>query len=154
MRRSAFSVLAALVLVPLLGGGVALAAPPAQPQIAGINVIWDMRTWDDGISRCTVMADAALDPAFTKGAPVSALAYFHHKWVGEGSDDTFYWTALAWAKPSRGATNIHVYTAFDTWGDGYWIVDAIRMDLLGVRGNVLSSLEVPTMNTCANGPAS
>jgi hypothetical protein len=152
MRRSALSILAALVLVPLLGGGVALAAPPAPPQVTGVSVMWDMRTWDDGISRCTIMADAMLDPAFTKGQPIYALAYYHYKWVGVGGEDTFYWFSFNSPKVSRGATKVHVYGALETWDQGHYVVDAVRFDLISLRGKLISSMEVSTTNTCANGP--
>lgn len=150
MGRTAPSVLAALVLVPLIGGGVALASPPARPEIMEVTARWGLVTWDDGTTWCTLIADAALEPGFTRGSPVSARAYVHYMWVGEGGG-TFQWFNFAGYRLSRGDTNVHAYMGF--WGgdQGYYIVDQVRFDLISVRGDVLSSMEIGTANTCENG---
>jgi hypothetical protein len=146
-------VLTALVLVPLLGGGVALAGPPATPQITDVTARWGMYTWDDGSTWCTLIADAALDPGFTKGSPVSARSYVHYMWVGEGGG-TFQWFNYWTLKLSRGDTNVHTYMGFYGGDQGYYVVDRVRYELISVRGQVLSSIEVSTTNTCENGPSS
>ena len=149
MRRSAVGVLAALVLVPVIGGSVALAGPPVTPQITDVSTTWGMRVWDDGVSRCTLIADAVLDPGYTKGPRVYAHVYAHFMWVGEGGgtwQDFNYWNA----RLSRGATTVHSYTNFDGGGLGYYIVDQVRYDLTSARGEVLSTRAVSTTNTCAN----
>jgi hypothetical protein len=151
MRLSALRVSAALVLVPLLGGGVALAAPPATPEISGVAARWAVIAWDDGISRCTLVADAALDPGFTKGPPVYARAYARYTWVG--NDDSTWQSDFNYSiqKLSRGATTVHTYASFEPGGYGYYIVDRIRFELTSIPGELLSSMEVPTTNTCASG---
>jgi hypothetical protein len=149
MRRPVLGVLAALVLVILVGGGVAVAGPPVAPEIAGVATRWGMIEWDDGIARCTLVADAALDPGFARGAPVVAHAYAHFMWVGDGGgtwQEFNYWNV----RLSRGDTSVHTYTSFG--GDtGYYVVDRVRFDLTSGRGALLSSKTVSTTNTCMNG---
>lgn len=150
MGRPALVVLAALVLVPLLGGGVALASPPARPEITDVTARWGIFPWDDGSQRCTLIADAALDPGFTKGSPVYARAYVHYRWVGDGGG-TFDWFNFSSPRLSRGDTTVHAYTSFDGMGQGYYVADRVRFDLTSRQGDVLSTMEVSTANTCENG---
>ncbi|HEX5826704.1 MAG TPA: hypothetical protein VFY23_04230 [Candidatus Limnocylindrales bacterium] len=114
-----------------------------------MTATWDMRVWDDGVSRCTLMTDAVLDPAYTRGSPVYAHGYVHLMWVGEGGGtwQDFNYTNV---RLRRGDTTVHAYMSFETSGAGYYIVDEIRYDLTSVRGELLSSKVVSTTNTCAN----
>ena len=151
MRRSALSVPAALVLVALTGGGIAVASPPTPPQITDVSVRWGIYVWDDGTPWCTLIADATLDPAFTKGPPVYAQAYAHYMWVGPGGgtwQDSGYWSE----RLSHGAT-VHTYMGFEGGDAGYYVVDRVRVELTSPRNGLLSSLEVSTANTCENGPS-
>lgn len=151
MRRSALSVPLALVLVALTGGGVAVASPPAPPAISDVSVRWAVIEWDDGTPTCTLIADAMLDPAFTKGPPVFAQAYVHYMWVGDGGgtwqEGGFWHQRLA-----HGSASVHAYMGFYAGDQGYYVVDRVRMELTSMKGGLLSSKEVVTSNTCANGP--
>lgn len=150
MKRSALCLLAALLLV-VLPDGVAVASPPATPQITDVAAGWGLYEWDDGVTRCTLIADARLDPGYTKGQPVFAHAYAHFMWIGEGGgtwQDFNYWNL----KLSRGDTSVHTYTAFSGGDQGYYIVDRVRYELTSVRGTLLSSMEISTANTCENAP--
>ena len=149
MRRSVLSVVAALMLVVLPGGSLAVAAPPVVPQIGDVSVRWGWYEWDDGTTMCTLIADAALDPGFTKGPRVFATAYVHYMWVGDGGgtwQELRYWQT----RLGRGDTLVHTYLGFGDDG-GYYVVDRVGFELTTVRGEVLTSREVPTANTCLNG---
>jgi hypothetical protein len=147
MRRVILAVLAAMILVSLPGSVVA--ARPTPPQVSDVTARWGMYEWDDGIARCTLIADAVIDPGFTGGRPVYALAYAHFMWVGEGGgtwqDFTFTSVRLV-----RGTTGVHAYTAF-MGDDGYYVVDRVWFDIVNGRGDVISSKAISTTNTCMNG---
>ena len=149
MKRSAMALLAALVLVPVVGNGVAIAAPPVAPRIVSVTAEWGMRDWSDGTTRCTLIMNASLDPGITKGRPMFADAHVHFTWVEGGSQtsvDFNYWST----RLARGDTTLHSYTSF--MGDGgYYVVDHVRYDLTGPNGNLLSTMGVDTVNTCMNG---
>jgi hypothetical protein len=148
VRRSVLGVLVALMLVPVVGGGVALAAPPVPPRITDVAVTWGMRTWDDGTVWCTLMTTATFDPGFTKGSPVYAHAYAHLRWVGFGDGSWQDWN-FSIDRLQRGDTSLHTYTGFG--GDHALVVDRVRFELWSKPGDLLDSMEVPTANTCMNG---
>ena len=147
MRRSASIVFAALALLSLTCGS-AMASPPVAPQIASVTARWGMYTWDDGTTRCTLIADATLAPGFTKGPLVYARAYAHGTWFKDGVTTTLD-VNFADQRLARGETTVHLYTSFDGDG-GYYVMDRVRFDLTSVRGDLLSTKGVPTTNTCEN----
>ena len=140
------------MLVALAGGGVAVASPPVPPQITDVSTRWAVIEWDDGTPWCTLIADAALDPGFTKGPPVVAQAYVHYLWVGEGGG-TWQEIGFGYERLSRGATNAHAYMGFNGGGKGYYVVDRVRFDLTSAKSGLISSMEVSTTNTCEDGPS-
>ena len=147
MRRSVVAALAAMLLVPLFGGGAAVAARPVAPQISAVTAEWALRTWDDGSVWCTLMSDATLDPGFTKGQPVYAAATVHFQFVGDGTWQQ--WT-YSYERLSRGATTVHAYAGLGS-SESPAVADWVRYDLMSSSGTVLSSKQISTENTCPTG---
>jgi hypothetical protein len=146
MRRVILAVLAAMVLLGLPGSAVA--ARPVSPQVSDVTARWGMYEWDDGTTRCTLIADAVLDPGFTGGRPVYARAHAHFMWTGEGGG-TWQDFVFKSMRPVRVTTSMHAYTSF--MGDGgYYVVDQVWFDIVD-RSGAVSSKAISTANTCMNG---
>ena len=144
MKRNVLAAVgAAASAAALLGsaalGTVAVASPPVLPSITSVAVVWDFRQWDDGIVRCTSMVDAWLDPAFTKGPPVSAQAVWYHE--GQWQVMTSFWPL------ERGAVKAHLYAPFEDAQE----IDSVTIQLRNVKGQVSPITTVSTVNTCMGG---
>ncbi len=107
---------------------------PAPPEIARINLTWEMRTlpWD-GQTHCTLVVDAPLAPAFTRGQRIAWISYVDLRWVGGAYDGYSDWSQFDYDKLSNGQTDIHTYWTF--WGpaapDGsYQTADKVRIELV------------------------
>jgi hypothetical protein len=144
MKRNARAAMCAVAsAAALLGsaavGTAAAASPPVLPTITSLDVIWDFRQWDDGTIQCTSMVDAWLDPAFTKGPPISAQAVWYHE--GQVQVWTGYWPV------KRGAAKVRLFAAF---GDAQEI-DSVTVQLMNAKGDVSPIKTVSTANTCLSG---
>lgn len=141
MKRNArAAVCLAASAVALIGsaavGTAAVAGPPALPAVTSVDVTWRDVVWDDGVARCTSMVDAWLDPAFTKGPPISAQAV----WYQDGQREAF----TGWWPVERGAVKVRLYAAFGDTKE----IDSVTVQLRNRKGELSPIETVSTANSC------
>jgi hypothetical protein len=155
MRRLGAILALAVLLVPasLPAASVARAARPPDPQIAAVSVEWVPEPTVEGIRYCAVVVTAAIDPVLRAGPRVAVHSWVHLKWVDPDYPMPLTWFEVWGTWLHRSATSVTHRMSFGTYGSQYIVADAVRVELVAVgTGTVVSSMEVPTANTCLTAP--
>jgi hypothetical protein len=110
--------------------------------VGDVAITWVIEDHGDGMGEiCYAHIDASLDPAYTKGRPVSATLTGSTSWEGVWSENTSGPVRL-----KKGTAPVHF-----EWGfcDPATPVRWFRVDLMWRDGTVFSSSgNVATTNTC------
>jgi hypothetical protein len=150
MRRSLVGVLAALVLVPVVGSGVAAAGPPAPPTYAeATSVSWDLVTEEEWGTVCQLSANAVLDRPMAGGERVFAHVWVHTRFIDfDGYANPWDTWQIVGGRLGHGTASFSGTAGFIPTKYGHYEVDWVRFDLTYRSGEVIDSLVVNTSYGC------
>ncbi len=150
IRRSLVGVLAALVLVPVVGAGIATAAPPVPPKLAdATSVSWALVTDPDFGTVCQLSANAVLDPAMAGGERVFARVWVHTRFIDfDGYANPWDEWQILGGRLGHGTAAFSGTAGFIPTKYGHYEVDWVRFDLAYRSGEVFDSRVVTTSYGC------